>query len=375
MTSHGSWFQHIFGEEERCSASVPTAEAYDATQALFKMEGDVLLAPNGRRFRPGRFETPSLAELCKQGNANSASGTEPLVVENVVGDVRDFIVRPEAEAAVFQVASQFNCLEFVDRGVTPEFGVRGYEFDKTQGPAAALSCAASAVWRNYFMHVDVAGACGQRAHCQLNCLQGIVDMLGSDLLEVRNGYSSSPSVEALDQKVAAMNDEERDHLRGLLQVGVQWSCEVTRARVEHVKNSTTGKWESIERLGGSITQVFCSAVALGSSPNLRLWKGLASLVLEAAYEATLAIAATNVLQGGSRDVYFTLLGGGAFGNGPKWIEAAIHRALQLYKMSGLRVKIVHYSERTPWMPHYRSLVNIINNAEHCDAVDIEDTSD
>ena len=34
---------------------------YETTQQLFVEEGDELIAPNGRRFRPGALETPSLA--------------------------------------------------------------------------------------------------------------------------------------------------------------------------------------------------------------------------------------------------------------------------------------------------------------------------
>ena len=74
-----------------------------------------------------------------------------------------------------------------------------------------------------------------------------------------------------------------------------------------------------------------------------------------AYEATLAVAARNLGRGGSPFVYLTLLGGGAFGNGPKWIEAAIERALSLYRFHALHVRIVHRSAHGPWMPAFQQL--------------------
>ena len=60
--------------------------------------------------------------------------------------------------------------------------------------------------------------------------------------------------------------------------------------------------------------------------------------------------------GGSDLLYLTLLGVGAFGNGPKWVEEAMRRSLALYQQSGLRVRIVHYTASTPWIGSYRRMV-------------------
>lgn len=350
MASQGgdSWFARLFGAEEL---------AYEETQALFKLEregeDEVLVAPNGRRFRPGRFEAPSLAEL--RATAPVPAGGE-LEVKNIVGDVREAHVQPEAAGAVFQAASQFNCLEFIRANSEPEDGVRIYEFDRTQGPSCALACAASSVWRNYFMPMGPDGGepRGQRRDRQLNNLRDVQALLGDGLLEVRNGYTFAEDVEAIARRVEAMSEEERDGLRGAVRIGVQWDAEVTDQRMEYKKNSA-GKWANVGTDCPPVTQVFCSALALGSSPRLRLWRPLAQLVLDAAYEATLAVAARNLHRGGSRDVYLTLLGGGNFGNGPKWIQSAVQRALELYKGSGLRVKLLHLSDRAPWMGAYRQI--------------------
>jgi hypothetical protein len=71
-------------------------------------------------------------------------------------------------------------------------------------------------------------------------------------------------------------------------------------------------------------------------------EAIASLVLEAAYEATMLAAVLNNQRGGSNVVLLTLLGGGAFGNEAEWINAAIRRALTMMSGFGLDVRFVSY---------------------------------
>lgn len=70
-------------------------------------------------------------------------------------------------------------------------------------------------------------------------------------------------------------------------------------------------------------------------------------MLEAAYEATLLVAAERARQHGgthgSRRVYLTMLGGGVFGNRMEWICGAILRALCRCRHLDLDVRIVEYS--------------------------------
>ena len=72
------------------------------------------------------------------------------------------------------------------------------------------------------------------------------------------------------------------------------------------------------------------------------WQPFASLVLEAAYEATMWAAALNAKRSGSNIVYLTLLGGGAFGNDGRWIDAAMRRALGIMTTFDLDVRLVSY---------------------------------
>lgn len=92
-----------------------------------------------------------------------------------------------------------------------------------------------------------------------------------------------------------------------------------------------------------VSQAFCSAlpVAYTRVPASH-WKAFASLVLQAAYEATMWAAALNAQRGASKVVLLTRLGGGAFGNDDGWIHAAMRRALKMMSGIDIDVKLVSY---------------------------------
>lgn len=74
-----------------------------------------------------------------------------------------------------------------------------------------------------------------------------------------------------------------------------------------------------------------------------LWAEFAQLILDAAYEATLAAAVQNAQATGNNRVYLTLLGGGAFGNPDEKVIGTIRKALLAYQGFGLWVGIVSHS--------------------------------
>ena len=80
----------------------------------------------------------------------------------------------------------------------------------------------------------------------------------------------------------------------------------------------------------------------------------AQLILEAAYEATLAAALHYAHETGNNRVYLTLLGGGAFGNPDQWIVNAIRQALLAYQDADLNVMIVSHRGSKP---HVQALVD------------------
>ncbi|MBK8593027.1 MAG: hypothetical protein IPN77_28740 [Sandaracinaceae bacterium] len=249
------------------------------------------------------------------------------MTHEAIGDVLALHALPENHSALFQVASQFNCLEFAGPNVTPERGVTGYASDPTQGPACSLAAAAATVYRNYF--APVRGIAGQTHDRQLDTLDGLAAVLGppGEYWRIENGYTQS-DVERLERLRAALAAHDRDTLLGAVKIGLQEHVGVDfRARFVPVSEPT------------HVSQAFCSALSCGyTSVPLAHWEPLATLVLDAAYEATLWAA----LATGSPKVWLTFLGGGVFGNRMEWIAGAIGRALARVEGFDLDVRVAHY---------------------------------
>lgn len=315
------WFERLFGFEESGWAS---------TQSRFELQGTTLTSRvNGRHFDVGQFDTPSVESL--RARAGSGAGT-PKVVHDAIGDVLELHADPDNRDALFQAASQLNCLEFASPREIPEDGITGYADDPTQGPACALAAAAASVYRNYF--VPVGDAVGQTEHRQLDTMADARALLGplDAFVTVRNGYAFSDA-ERLEGATAALRRIGREAFIEKMRVGVQAGVEVTFA----------SRFVEPE-LPTRVNQAFCSALSCGydRSPRDR-WSPIATAVLDAAYEATLLAARIGVQEGTcSGKVWLTFLGGGAFGNDPTWIANAIARAIRVAGDASLEIHIAHY---------------------------------
>ena len=145
---------------------------------------------------------------------------------------------------------------------------------------------------------------------------------------MRNGYvlPNEEGLAEIAQLLRSASLEEKEQWRGLLRIGLQLNTQVTLGNSPHC-----------------VSQAFCSAlpIAYSSYPSQQ-WAEFAQLVLDAAYEATLAAALQNAQTTGNNQVFLTLLGGGAFGNPEVWILSASRRALLLYRHADLQVVIVSY---------------------------------
>ena len=326
------WFESLFGFTE---------DSYPDTRSRFSVNGTTLTSlVNGRKFEFGTFDTPMLHELRVE-----TQGMRPgrlRVTHEVVDDVLRLHALPENSGALFQVASQFNCLEFAGPDMTPEHGVTGYANDATQGPACALAAAAATVYRNYFAPVH--GGTGQTAERQLNNLDALEARLAmgngeSGFFEVVNGYTASTEGRLLALQ-RALREHDRESLLGSMKIGLQRGIDVTFAE-RFVEPTTKAR----------VSQAFCSAISCGYTKLApELWEPLATLVLDAAYEATLLSAVLDAeTSSGSGKVWLTFLGGGVFGNRPHWITNAIRRALARCSNMNLDVRIAHYQQLNPSM--------------------------
>jgi hypothetical protein len=193
------------------------------------VDGETLISHvNGKVFACGRLETPSLAELRERVRRGSCSSGK-MSVREVVTDVQTLHADKSNGGSMFQVASQFNLLEMVSPGRTPEHGLGIYESDHTQGPACAIAAGAGTIYRNYFVPVN--GQIGQSENNQIDCLEDLGKALGnanSRLWQMRNGYAlaSRSGLIEISQRLRASSINERDELRKLLRVGVQWNTQV-----------------------------------------------------------------------------------------------------------------------------------------------------
>lgn len=294
----------------------------EVVRAGITVDGPDLVLPDGRRLRAGVLTTPSLSALM----ADLPDAPGRLRLTEVVASVTDLHADPGNAGAVFQVASQANLLEMIGPDVTPEQGIARYAHDLTQGPACAMACAAGTIFRNYL--VPLPGGMGQTANRQIDTMADLGAALGNAggaLWQMRNGYLM-PRPGALPRIAAAVQAADRAALMGLLQVGVQADTAVTLPGAGHL-----------------VTQVYASALPIAYAGGaLKDWEPLARLVLEAAYLATLAVALR-----GSRRVFLTRLGGGAFGNPGGWISDAIAAALTRFAHADLQVTLVSYRRPDP----------------------------
>jgi hypothetical protein len=319
------WFEQLTGFREG---------NYEETRAKLKIDaGRLQSLVNGKSYRIGEFELVPLQTLRRRARSGGPSGrVKPSVVR---GDVRQMHRATEYAGALFQVASQFNALEMTGPDIAPEDGVTRYQHDRTQGPACAIAAGAATIYRNYF--VPVASGIGQTADRQLDGLAAVGEALSgavgrpiTDLWHMRNGYAmcSREGLDAISAHLARLRPEQTESLREKLCIAVQRDVEVTEAR--------NGQ-------GPLVSQAFCSAlpVAYTSVPS-RHWRSFASLVLEAAYEATMWAAVLNAHRGASNIVLLTLLGGGAFGNESDWIIEAMRRALGVVSLFDIDARIVSY---------------------------------
>jgi hypothetical protein len=316
-----TWFEKLVGFSE---AHVP-----DVAEHLH-VDGEYITSRlNGRRIRHGRFDVLQLVELRGRVDDLYRFGGSPIVQE-VVADAKSLHKDPSNANALFQVASQFNTLEMIGPGVTPESGITQYEHDRTQGPACAMACGGGILFRNYL--IPFGREIGQTAFRQLNMLAGVSNTLEVDI-PMRNGYAlpSTAQLEEINRRLGSMDTYERDRVRSRFAVGLHWNTEVTLDDAGHV-----------------VSQAYCSAMPVAySSADTDVWEPLARLTLEAAYEATLLAGVLNAHATGNRTVYLTLLGGGAFGNPTNWILDSIERAVRLTMRGDLEVKIVSYGHPNP----------------------------
>jgi hypothetical protein len=224
---------------------------------------------------------------------------------------------------LFQVASQFNCLESPGPHVV---AVRGYFDDPTQGPRASISAFPGTLLRHYQAPDGLSGAFTQQSEGpQVDLL---ADVLPENLARVKNGY-----LRACDVRHPQLLAEALAAGIARIRVGLHEQVEVALGHA----------WMGpVAAPAPRIHQVFTSTLAAGMySSGLRLeadtpWRSIARTLLTAAYEGTLLAAHVS----GCRRVLLTLIGGGVFGNSHDLISLAIDDALRSVESRGISLDVV-----------------------------------
>ena len=333
------WFQSVFGFAEGTS--------YGSNRSHFEYdEATATLRCGGRSFHVGSFTTPTVLELREvvARHPPDSATLGGITFKHLTNcNVASILKDPKNQGAVVQAASQFNCLEMVGPGVTPEQGISMYALDPTQGPQCAMSCAAGTAYRNY-IHPDGRGQGGGDAR-QVNTMRGVERLLRNDAHQywtMRNGYllpADSTKMAELTERIGPHSSDMARRIVEHCTVGVHWDTEVAAASKHRV------------------CQVYASAtpVNYAKSTTSKDWSSLSCLILEAAYELTLLAGAVLAAKENRRvTIYLTSVGGGAFANRHEWIRAAIERALWTCRMYPLDVRMANFGGVVP--SGYKTLV-------------------
>lgn len=258
----------------------------------------------GHEFPGGVFSTPTVGELLARVSARPKvddARVEMWVLEGSgplfdIGSLQAFA----HESTLFQVASQFNCLESPGPYVST---VSDYVFDMTQGPRAAFSAFPGTLVRHYaartpsgerFVQSDTLRTDGARSQIDL-----LADALPADAGRVEGGYLQISKI-ADPARAAAALTERFERIR----VGVHDDVPVVFGHGWY--GSVPGQ--------PLIAQVLNSTLAAGLYGHLgdvgEHGITICRQLLRAAYLGVM-LAAIDL---GKRRAVVTCIGGGVFGN-------------------------------------------------------------
>mmetsp|Transcript_9052 Transcript_9052/g.11123 ORF Transcript_9052/g.11123 Transcript_9052/m.11123 type:complete len:396 (+) Transcript_9052:143-1330(+) len=343
-------------------------EVSESKHGSYFREHCEFLLSDETKVSAGVFSMPSLMELRENvhevlndpstGIISRHDLTRRIRVRNMIGEARSLHTSDEVKntssehqkrpPVVIQAASQFNMLEFPSPSAVPESGISTYIYDRTQGPACAVACAAGTAYRNYLVPVPFGPTTndeiksrrrGQTRERQLNGLSDVEEYLAQDAglgkspWRVKNGYveSSVSELKLLNRMLSDSDNKLSEGLISRVRIGIQENTTVTDDR----------SWNT------RVTQTYNSAMSIGySSLPGDLWQAVSQIILEATYEATLLVGVlhSHGAQLPPPIVFLTKIGGGVFQNKDTWIRCAMMNAIKKVEKYGvpLDVRIVHF---------------------------------
>jgi hypothetical protein len=291
------------GDRERVARAEAAVKADPAGSIRINDVGDATVYADGQRYAGGRFEVPTVGLLrararAARGRAGGPAARLRLWVVDGASPATDIGALQAAAPprSLFQVASQFNCLESPGRFVTD---VAEYLSDPTQGPRASISAFPGTLVRHYAAPAPDGSRFVQVSDGRQ--LDLLADVSGPGVATVHNGYLRTPDI--ADPAAFARN-LEGDH--DAIRVGVHTGIEVVLGV----------DWDGA--VAGAphrtIAQCFTSTLAAGMYGELAeddpVMMAVCRQLQRAAYLGTLLAAAAH----GAERVVLTLIGGGVFAN-------------------------------------------------------------
>ncbi len=295
-------------------SAVEDAVAANPSKAIaFDAAGFATVTGAGRSWAGGRFEVVMLGELLTRVKALARNGPPRKPRLSVLSGVDALTDIGALQATsdgntVFQVASQFNCLEAPGPYVT---SVASYFTDPTQGPRASISAFPGTLVRHYAAPGRNGARFVQTDASQLDLLEHVCP---PNVAKVKGGYLASQNIHDPRAFAAALEKNFEE-----VQVGVHEGVEVVLG----------ANWDGLVTPPGSrrVSQVFTSTFAGGGYSASGDLDGMKDVIcghlLRAAYTGTLLAAASL----GKRRVLLTLIGGGVFSNPHPLIWRAILSAV------------------------------------------------
>lgn len=283
----------------------------DPTRCLrFNDSGVATLYAAGRAYQAGRFETPQLGDLRARARAARQRAGDPaararLFVLDGAGPLTDIGALQAAAppGSLFQVASQFNCLESPGSYVTK---VADYVHDPTQGPRASISAFPGTLLRHYAAAADPLDPARFVQTSEGRQINLLADVCDRDVAVVRSGYLRAADVRdpralarALEDRLTAVRVGVHDGVEVVL--GCDWSGAVGAAPHRTIAQALTSTIAA-----GMYGGLGASDTRDEDEVGLAICRGLQ----RAAYLGTLLAAAAL----GKDRAVLTLIGGGVFGN-------------------------------------------------------------
>ena len=318
-----SWFHDALGFEEKnyINTKLELKRLYE--------EGE-LKQING--IDVGKFKLVNIITLLEVLPNRMNDGI--VQIENIIGDIK--LIHSNAylsDGSTIQVASQLNCLEMIEPGISPEDGITRYINDKTQGPLCVMTTPAGIAYRNY-LYKD-----GQSKLNQIDMSSDLLKYLKTKNSSInwiiKNGYLiiNNQNVLKMINSVLTSSEQIKNEARNTILIGM---------------HTNLGVYMNNKLYDHKVNHVLCSGLPITYNDltiEMDLWDCLSELFLEAYYEMTLLIACRNNMKSKqNKPCYLTKVGGGVFGMKDIHIVNAINRAKNIIINRGysLDIKIVHY---------------------------------